>query len=93
MLLRKRRRERQQEKIHQEIRHALDLMRPILRIEECALRLSSFDVTTGKAVLDVKGGCPDCDLSVATFLQGIVTQLKLRVPGVLSVSIRSTDKP
>ena len=27
----------------------------------------------------VKGGCPDCDVSPATFMQGIETQLKLRI--------------
>lgn len=91
MLLSRRRRERQ-EKVQQEIRHALDLMRPILRIDECALTLASFDADTGKAVLDVKGGCPDCNLSVATFHEGIETQLKLRVPEVLSVSLQGNGK-
>lgn len=85
MLLGNRRREAQQEKIQQEIRKALDTIRPILRIEECGMTLSSFDFETGAVVLDVKGGCPDCELSVATFLQGIETQVKLRVPQVTSV--------
>ena len=87
MLLGNRRREAQQEKIQQEIRSALDVIRPILRLEECALTLAAFDADTGVAVLDVKGGCPDCELSVATFLQGIETQLKLRVPQITSVRL------
>ncbi len=86
MLLRKRRREAPQEKIQEEIRNALDRIRPILRLEECGLRLSSFDAVSGAVVLDVNGDCPDCELSVETFLQGIETQLKLRVPQVTSVS-------
>lgn len=87
MLLSKHRRERQQERIQQDIRNALDAIRPILRIEECALTLFQFDPETGVTILEVKGGCPDCDLSVATFLQGIETQLKLRVPEITSVRL------
>lgn len=83
----KRRRGRQQEKIQQDIRKALDVIRPILRIEECALSLGSFDSDSGVTTLDAKGGCPDCDLSVATFIQGIETQLRLRVPEITEVRL------
>lgn len=87
MLLRKRRAEAQQEKIQQNIRHALDLIRPILKIEDCGLTLSSFELESGVAILTAKGSCPDCEVSVGTFLQGIETQLKLRVPEVTSVRL------
>lgn len=87
MALLKRRGGRQQEKIHQDIRRALDVIRPILRIEECALTLGSFDYETGLATLNAKGGCPKCDLSVETFIQGIETQLKLRVPEITEVRL------
>ena len=85
MLLRKRSPESKRDKIHQDIAHALDDIRPILRIEECALKLSSFDYVSGTVVLEGKGGCPECELSVVTFQQGIETQLKLRVPEITSV--------
>lgn len=87
MALLKRRRGRQQEKIRQDIHKALDLIRPILRIEECALTLGSFDAETGVALLEANGGCTECDLSVGTFLQGIETQLKLRVPEIREVRL------
>jgi Fe-S cluster biogenesis protein NfuA len=86
MLLRKRNSEAKQEKVHHDIAHALNDIRPLLRIEECALTLCSFDAETGILVLEAKGGCPDCELSVTTFHEGIETQLKLRVPQIRSVT-------
>jgi len=65
--------------VEQHIRHELDDILPILRIEQCAIELESFDPASGTAVLAVKGGCPDCEVSPATFMQGIETQLKLRI--------------
>ena len=85
MQLLRRRRSRQTQKIQQDIEKALDAIRPILRIDECALTLSRFDADSGTAVLEVQGVCPACDVTVATFLQGIETQMKLRVPEVTSV--------
>lgn len=87
MRLSKRRGGRQKEKIQQDIRKALDVIRPILRIEECGLTLASFDADSGTATLDARGGCTACDLSVATFLQGIETQLKLRVPEITQIKL------
>lgn len=87
MALLKRRRGRELEKIEQDIRKALDVIRPILRIEECALTLGSFDPEMGVAALDAKGGCTECDLSVASFLHGIETQLKLRVPEITGIRV------
>jgi len=74
-----RRKARSRADIETQIRHELDAILPILRIEQCAIELESFDPTTGAASLIVKGGCPDCDVSPVTFMQGIETQLKLRV--------------
>ena len=44
-----------------------------------------FDPSTGTAVLLIKGGCPDCNCSPATFIQGIEVQLKLRVSELKAV--------
>lgn len=75
----RRRKSRSRADVEHHIRHELDEILPILRIEQCAIELESFDPASGTAVLIVKGGCPDCDVSPATFMQGIETQLKLRI--------------
>jgi Fe-S cluster biogenesis protein NfuA len=75
----RRKRSRPQADVEQQIRHELAEILPILRIDQCAIELQTFDADTGTAVLFIKGGCPDCDVSPATFMQGIETQLKLRV--------------
>jgi Fe-S cluster biogenesis protein NfuA len=92
MELLKRRRGRAKQNIEQEIRAALDDMRPILRLDECALSLASFDGDTGLVMLNVKGGCTECDVSVATFIQGIETQLRLRVPEIAEVHLIGEER-
>ena len=74
-----RKRSRPQADVEHHIRQELAEILPILRIEQCAIDLQTFDAETGTAVLFIKGGCPDCDCSPATFMQGIETQLKLRI--------------
>lgn len=80
-----RKRSRTQSDVEHHIRHELAEILPILRIEQCAIELQTFDPATGTAVLFIKGGCPDCDCSPATFMQGIETQLKLRVSELKAV--------
>ncbi len=80
-----RKRSRSQADVEHHIRHELTAILPILRIEKCAIELQAFDPETGTAVLLIKGGCPDCDCSPATFTQGIETQLKLRVTELRAV--------
>ena len=75
----RRKRTRPQADIEYDIRQQLQDILTILRIEECALELEGFDSGTGTATLHVTGACPDCDASAVTFIQGIETQLKLRV--------------
>jgi Fe-S cluster biogenesis protein NfuA len=75
----RRKRSRPQADVEDDIRAELDLILPILRIERCALELQRFDAESGTATLLVTGACPDCDASAVTFIQGIETQLKLRV--------------
>jgi Fe-S cluster biogenesis protein NfuA len=78
-------RSRPQVDVEQHIRAELAEILPILRIEECALELQGFDPESGTATLLVTGACPDCDASAVTFIQGIETQLKLRVAELRSV--------
>ena len=80
-----RRKSRPQADVEHQIRHELDDILPILRIDKCAIELQSFDPSSGIATLFVTGACPDCDASAATFIQGIETQLKLRVTELRSV--------
>jgi Fe-S cluster biogenesis protein NfuA len=80
-----RKRSRPQADVEQNIRAELAEILPILRIEECALELQGFDVESGTATLLVTGACPDCDASAVTFIQGIETQLKLRISELRSV--------
>ena len=80
-----RRKSRPQSDVEQNIRAELAEILPILRIEQCALELQGFDAESGIATLLVTGACPDCDASAVTFIQGIETQLKLRVSELRSV--------
>ena len=81
----RRKRSRPQGDVEHHIRQELAEILPILRIEQCAIELQAFDPATGTAVLFIRGGCPDCDCSPATFIQGIETQLKLRVAELKAV--------
>lgn len=80
-----RKKTRPQADVEQNIRAELAEILPILRIEECALELQGFDAESGTATLLVTGACPDCDASAVTFIQGIETQLKLRISELRSV--------
>jgi Fe-S cluster biogenesis protein NfuA len=80
-------RPRAQADIEHQIRHELDEILPILRIEKCAIELEGFDTASGTATLHVTGACPDCDASAVTFIRGIETQLRLRVTELRSVAL------
>jgi Fe-S cluster biogenesis protein NfuA len=81
----RRKRSRPQVEVEHHIRQELAEILPILRIEQCAIELQAFDAVTGTAVLFIKGGCAECDCSPATFIQGIETQLKLRISELKAV--------
>ena len=81
----RRNRSRPQIDVEHHIRRELAEILPILRIEQCAIELQAFDPSTGTAVLFIRGGCAECDCSPATFIQGIETQLKLRISELKAV--------
>ena len=87
----RRKRSRPPEDVEHQIRHELAEILPILRIEQCAIELQAFDPSTGTAVLVIRGGCPDCEVSPATFIQGIEVQLKLRISELKAVL--ATEEP
>jgi Fe-S cluster biogenesis protein NfuA len=62
----------------------------MLGVGETAIDLVNFEAATGVAVLRVEGDCPDCEMSVATLLQGIEAHLKLRVPEIREIRPVST---
>jgi Fe-S cluster biogenesis protein NfuA len=86
-----RRRQRAQADVERQLQHELRDILAILRIDECALELQAFDPQSGTATVLVTGACPDCDASAATFIQGIETQLKLRVTELRSVLLTASD--
>jgi Fe-S cluster biogenesis protein NfuA len=83
----RRKRSRPQADVEDNIRRELAEILPILRIDQCALELQAFDPVSGTATLMVTGACPDCEASAVTFIQGIETQLKLRVAELRSVML------
>lgn len=83
----RRKRSRPRADVEHDIRHELAEILPILRIEKCALELQGFDPDSGTATLLVTGACPDCDASAVTFIQGIETQLRLRISELRSVQL------
>jgi Fe-S cluster biogenesis protein NfuA len=89
----RRKRSRPQADVEHQIRHELEAILSILRIEASALDLQGFDPATGTATLFVTGGCPDCDASAVTFIQGIETQLKLRVAELQTVLLTPERAP
>jgi Fe-S cluster biogenesis protein NfuA len=77
--------------IEARIAHALDDLRPLLRIEDCGISLVSWDAGAGLAVIRVEGGCPDCGATAATYLQGITAHLRRHVPEVRDVRAIGED--
>ena len=78
------------EAIQARIREEIVGLRPLLGVETTDVELVSFDVETGVAVLRIEGDCPECEMSVATFREGIEAHLKLRVPEIREIRPVST---
>jgi Fe-S cluster biogenesis protein NfuA len=60
---------------------------PLLRIDHCRLKLVEFSRESGILTLAIDGGCPDCDVSPATFSTAIAAHVKMRVPEVREIRI------
>jgi Fe-S cluster biogenesis protein NfuA len=76
---------RNQASIEARIVAILSEVQPLLRIEHSTLRLVEF--TSGVAVLEIAGECPDCTVSPATFSAAIQAHIRMRVPEVREVRI------
>ena len=77
--------------VESRIRAAIEAMRPILGIDPCALELVAWREETGTAELRVHGSCPDCEMSVTVFMQGIEANLRRRVPEIRAVQAVTAD--
>jgi Fe-S cluster biogenesis protein NfuA len=60
-------------------------VQPLLRIDHCTLRLAEY--ASGVAVVAITGGCPDCEVSPATFSAAIQAHIRMRIPEVREVRI------
>ena len=78
------------EAIEARIREAIIGLRPLLGAAATGVDLVNFEAETGVAVLRIEGDCPECEMSVATFLQGIEAHLKMRVPEIREIRPVST---
>jgi Fe-S cluster biogenesis protein NfuA len=64
-------------------------VQPMLRIEHATLELIDFSLESGIVIVGIGGGCPDCQVSPATFSPAIQAHIRLRVPEVREVRIAS----
>ena len=80
-----RRNTNEQAKIEQRISAILVEVQPLLRIDHCTLELAEY--VEGVAVLAITGGCPDCEVSPATFSSAIQAHIRMRIPEVREVRI------
>ena len=71
--------------IEARIEHALADLRPLLRMEDCGLSLERWEESAGLVIIRVEGGCPDCGVTAATYIQGISAHLRRHVPEVREV--------
>lgn len=69
------------------IRAVLAEVAPVLHLDAAQLELSAWDPDGGVALLAVRGACPHCDLSVATFRSGLEARLQRSVPEVREVRL------
>ena len=78
--------------IEARIREAIEGLRPLLGVDG-GVELVNFEGASGVAVLRVEGDCPQCEMPVATFLQGIEAHLRMRVPEIREIRPVSSVEP
>ncbi len=78
-------RRRSDEAIEARIREAINGLRPLLGPGSEGMELVKFDAASGVAIIRVEGDCPDCEMPVATYLQGIEAHLRMRVPEIREI--------
>ncbi len=84
-------RARPQTEIETQLRSELASLAPLLGVDHCSIRLHSFDLPEGIALLEIDASCADCGASGETFLPGIETALRLRVTELRAVRVFIPD--
>lgn len=69
--------------VEDQIREALELIRPAIQMDGGDIRLES--VSDGTVTVQLFGTCESCPISPVTLKQGVERILKERVPGVTEV--------
>jgi Fe-S cluster biogenesis protein NfuA len=69
--------------VEDQVREALDLIRPAIQLDGGDIRLES--VEEGKVTVALLGVCETCPISPVTLKQGVERILRERVPGITEV--------
>ena len=69
--------------VEDQVREALELIRPAIQMDGGDIRLES--VTAGRVVVQLLGVCETCPISPVTLKQGVERLLRERVPEITEV--------
>ncbi len=69
--------------VEDQVREALDLIRPAIQMDGGDIRLES--VEDGTVIVSLVGTCESCPISPVTLKQGVERLLRERVPGITQV--------
>jgi Fe-S cluster biogenesis protein NfuA len=69
--------------VEDQVRAALELIRPAIQMDGGDIRLES--VSDGKVTVSLLGVCETCPISPVTLKQGVERILRDRVPGITEV--------
>jgi Fe-S cluster biogenesis protein NfuA len=69
--------------IEDQVREALELIRPAIQLDGGDVRLSKVD--GGTVTVHLFGTCESCPISPVTLKQGVERILRERVPGIIEV--------
>jgi Fe-S cluster biogenesis protein NfuA len=74
--------------VERRIREAINGLRPLLPPHGGnVVEFLSFDMPTGVVILQLEGGCPDCDMPTVALMKGIEAHLMMRVAEVRAVRV------
>lgn len=77
--------------IEEQLRAAIESLRPLLGDGMHGIELVEYDETAAVAVLRLSGGCSDCDMTAEMLVQGIEAHLRRHVPVLRGVRTLPAD--